>query len=97
MIEEKKIPVDKPKNQNVHIENREKLHLTGVLDVDSFNEEIIVAHTELGLIVIRGVDLRINKLTIDSNELKVEGKIYALEYNDLENEKKGRLLKKMFK
>ena len=97
MIEEKKAPFDKPKNQNIHIENREKLHITGVLDVDSFNEEIIIAHTELGLIVVRGVELRINKLTLDSNELNVEGKIYALEYNDLESDKKGKLLKKMFK
>lgn len=94
-MEEKK-PI-KPKNQTLILENREKLNVTGVLDVESFNEESIVAVTDLGVLMIRGSDLHINKLNLDSNELIVEGDIYSLEYNDGENTKSKSFFSKMFK
>jgi len=55
MIEEKK-PI-KSKVQNIILENREKLSISGVIDVESFNDECVVVDTDLGLLVIRGVDL----------------------------------------
>ncbi|HOQ08442.1 MAG TPA: YabP/YqfC family sporulation protein, partial [Clostridiales bacterium] len=42
------------------------------------------ADTELGILVIKGMDLRINKLDIDSSELGIEGDIVSLEYSDRE-------------
>jgi sporulation protein YabP len=82
MIEEKK--VSKPKVQNLILENREKLSISGVIDVESFNDESVIVDTELGILVIRGVDLHINKLNIDSSELSVEGDIISCEYSDKE-------------
>ena len=73
MIEEKKMP--KPRVQNVILENRQKLSISGVVDVESFNDECVIADTELGILVIKGMDLRINKLDIDSSELGIEGDI----------------------
>ncbi len=94
-MEEKKIV--KPKNQTLLLENREKLSLTGVIDVDSFNEESIVAVTDLGVLFIKGADLHINKLNLDSNELIVEGDIYSMEYSDSENGKSKSFFGRMFK
>ena len=54
--------------QNIVLENREKLSISGVLDVLSFDDQIIIVETELGLLTIKGEDLRINKLSIDTSE-----------------------------
>jgi len=80
MIEDKKVV--KPKVQNLILENREKLSISGVIDVESFNDESVVVDTELGVLIVRGVDLHINKLNLDSSELIVEGEIYSCEYSD---------------
>lgn len=97
MIEEKK--VSKARVQNLILENREKLSISGVIDVESFNDECVIIDTELGVLVIRGEDLHINKLNIDSSELNIEGEIISCEYSDREGSKsKGMgFFSKMFK
>jgi len=80
VVEDKK--VQKPRSQNIILENREKMHVTGVLDVESFNDESVVVDTELGLLIIRGYDLHINKLNIENSELGIEGEIISCEYSD---------------
>lgn len=80
MIEEKK--VTKPKVQNLILENRERLSISGVIDVESFNDEAVIVDTELGVLVVRGMDLHISKLNIDSSELSVEGDIVSCEYSE---------------
>ena len=87
MLDEKKI--SKPKVQNLIMENREKLSITGVIDVESFNDECVVVDTELGLLIVRGDDLHINKLNLDSSELDIEGDIVSCEYNDRESSNRG--------
>jgi len=96
LIEEKK--VSKPKTQNIILENREKLKVSGVIDVESFNDECIIVDTELGVLVIRGEDLHISKLNLDSAELNVEGEIISCEYSDEGGRSKGfGFFSKMFK
>ncbi len=95
MMEDKKII--KPKNQTLLLDNRERLSVSGVTDVESFNEENIIAVTDLGVLIIRGMNLHINKLNLDSNELVVEGDIFSLEYSDGENTKSKSFFGKMFK
>lgn len=80
MAEEKKIP--ERDHQNITLRDRKKLLITGVHNVDSFNEECIVVDSELGLIVIRGMDMHINKLDVESAALDVEGEIVVIEYVD---------------
>ena len=62
--------------QNLVLENREKLSISGVLDVLSFDDQVVIVETELGLLTIKGENLRINKLSIDTSEVIVEGEIY---------------------
>jgi len=94
-MEEKKMA--KPMNQTVLLENREKLCVSGVIDVESFNDQSIIAITDIGVLIIRGAELHINKLNLDSNELVVEGDILSLEYSDGENVKSKSFFGKMFK
>lgn len=44
--------------QNLILENREKLTISGVIDVLSFDDQIVILETELGMLTIKGEDLR---------------------------------------
>lgn len=87
------------KLQNIVLENRKKLTITGVIDVLSFDDQIIILNTELGMLSIKGNNLKINKLSIDSSEAKVDGEICSISYSDKHNRKdeaKG-IFEKIFK
>ena len=75
--------------QNLILENREKLTVTGVEDVLSFDDQIVIINTQLGLLTIKGDDLRINKLNLDSSEVVIEGEIFNLGYSDNDIGKKN--------
>lgn len=85
--------------QNLILENREKLTITGVVDVLSFDDQIVIVETQLGLLTVKGEDLRINKLSIDNLEVVIEGQICNMGYSNDEIGKKnsGSLLGKIFK
>lgn len=84
--------------QNLILENRGKLSISGVNDVLSFDDQVVMVETELGLLTVKGENLRINKLSIDTSEVIVEGNISYLAYSDKEVEKnKGSLISKIFK
>ena len=85
--------------QNLILENREKLTITGVVDVLSFDDQIVIVETQLGLLTVKGEDLRINKLSIDSLEVIIEGEIFSLGYSneDIGRKNSGSLLGKIFK
>ena len=84
--------------QNLILENRGKLSISGVLDVLSFDDQVIMVETELGLLTIKGENLRITKLSIDTSEVIVEGNISYLAYSNKEVEKnKGNIISKIFK
>lgn len=70
------------KIQNIILENRNRLNVTGVIDVLNFDEEIITVVTELGILIIKGSDLHLNRFNLDSTELSVEGEINSLTYSD---------------
>ncbi|MBE6817632.1 MAG: sporulation protein YabP [Ruminococcaceae bacterium] len=82
---------------NLFIENREKLRLTGVKDVDNFAEDAISVQSQQGDLVIHGQDLKITKLDVESGELFVEGLISSFFYRENTTEKTssffGRLMK----
>lgn len=97
-IEERKSNLNTSVIQNLVLENREKLSISGVLDVLSFDDQIVVVETELGLLNIKGDNLRINKLSLDTSEVVIEGEVYSLNYSDKNPDKKsGSLISKIFK
>lgn len=82
---------------NVILENRSHLVLSGITDVDSFNEEQISLFTQLGELTIRGKNLHINEMSVESGDLSVEGDISALVYGDKDRKKKLSAIGKIFK
>ncbi len=85
MAEEKRIP-SKTTGQHVFLENREKMKVTGVLEVKGFDDTFLDAETELGRLLIRGEGIKIGKLSLEQHELIITGYIYTFEYED---KKKG--------
>ena len=86
--------------QNLFLENREKLNVTGIRDVLSFDDQIIIAETELGLLTIKGENLKINKLSLYTSDFIVEGYINSLTYsnsNPSGSKKTQSILGKIFK
>ena len=61
---------------------REHLVISGVEDVERFDELSVVMHTVAGVLVVSGEDLHIGKLSLDGGELLVEGHIDGLNFED---------------
>ena len=64
------------------LEERERLTVSGVEEVESFDENLIVMDTAQGVLVVRGEDLHIEKLSLDGGDLKVEGTVESLSYEE---------------
>ena len=74
---------------HVILEGRERLSVSGVEDVESFDESAIVMNTCEGTLVVRGEGLHIGKLSLDGGDLKVEGSVDSLTYEDAGGERGG--------
>ena len=74
---------------HVILEGRERLTVSGVEDVESFDESAIVMNTCEGTLVVRGEGLHIEKLSLDGGDLKVEGSVDSLTYEDAGGERGG--------
>lgn len=81
--------------QNVILEDRARLSVTGVLDVDSFDDRQIVAKTVKGTLILRGSDLHIDRLSLDTGDLAVTGLLTELGYE--ETAPGGSLWQRLFK
>ena len=78
------------------LENRKALTLTGVSDVDSFDEQAVVAYTDLGELTVRGKNLHISKLSLETGELTLDGEIGSMVYTENQPKSAG-FLSKLFR
>ena len=75
-----KEPMDGP--HELRLENRARLSVNGVREVESFDEESVVLHTTKGVLVIRGQQLHLQTLSIDGGQVLVDGSVDAISYED---------------
>ncbi|MCI8802087.1 MAG: sporulation protein [Oscillibacter sp.] len=66
----------------LELDGRERLTVSGVEDVERFDETGIVMSTSVGTLVITGEDLHIGQLSLDGGELHVDGRIDSVTYED---------------
>jgi sporulation protein YabP len=64
------------------LDNRKNLTMSGVSEVDSFDDRSIIAYTDVGELTIKGENLNIKKLNLELGELEVTGKVASLVYAD---------------
>lgn len=69
-------------DHTVLITNREQVQISGVSSVTSFDDQEIILDTEAGTLTIRGEDLHIKQLDLDSGRFAVEGTVTSLVYTD---------------
>ena len=74
--------MDKETQHTITLTNRANLSVTGINDVDAFNEQEIVAVCDTGERVIKGELLHIEELSIETGLLTVSGKISSLSYSE---------------
>ena len=73
----------------LELEGRERLTVSGVEDVERFDETGIIMSTSVGTLVITGEDLHIGKLSLEGGELYVDGRITSISYEDTPNRQGG--------
>ena len=83
---EDRVPV---KSHRIELSERKTLRITGVKDVHSFDEQEILLETELGMLLIRGSKLHIDRLTIERGETDVDGRVDSLIYTELKGHTKS--------
>ena len=81
------------KGHSVVIDGRNRAVLTGVEDVDCFNEETAVIKCAMGEITVTGAGLRVSNLDLEKGTVALEGRIDSLEYGAVR--KKGFLARVM--
>ena len=83
----------------VTMTNRRSCAINGVKDVLSFDEHEILLETEQGMLMIKGDELHVNRLTLDKGEVDVDGKIDSFTYSDVANigNKNESFLSKLFR
>ena len=86
------------KIHKVMISNRRSGVLNGVVDVLSFDVGEILLETEQGMLMIKGNDLHVNRLTLEKGEIEIEGRIDSLAYSDAGTSRQGEsFLGRLFK
>ena len=79
--------------------NRKSCAINGVKDVLSFDEHEILLETEQGMLMLKGDELHVNRLTLDKGEVDVDGKIDSFTYSDVSGSgsKNDSFLSKLFR
>lgn len=83
-------------DHNVIMEGRKVLRMSGVKDVDSFDEQTVVTFTNLGELTVRGENIHISRFSTETGELSLEGEFYALSYSD-STKQNGGFFSKIFR
>ena len=86
------------KQHKMIMANRKNCSLTGIKDVVAFDEKEVVLETQMGTLFIKGENMHIKRLTLESGEVDVEGSIDAYMYSGRkEMEKNESLLSRLFR
>lgn len=92
---------DVKRTQGMHklvLNGRKTAVLSGILDVLSFDTKEVLLETELGILLLKGDDLHVNRLTLEKGEVDLDGRIDSIAYSENSHLKgEDGFLKKLFK
>ena len=86
------------RTHKIMLTNRRTCTISGVVDVLSFDMNEVLLETDQGMLMIKGKDLHVSRLSLDKGEVDVDGSIDSLTYSDMmsEKEKTTTLFSKLF-
>ena len=67
---------------DLQLKERNRLTMTGVSEVVSFDENTVVLQTSLGTLVVQGRELQLKTLSLDGGQVAVDGTVTALTYEE---------------
>ena len=74
----------------VTIEDRKRIKINCVEDVESFNEEKVVVYTSMGVMIVSGFDFKVNRLSVEDGQLIIDGEVDKVEYMEVaDNDDRG--------
>ncbi|MBR3446982.1 MAG: sporulation protein YabP [Oscillospiraceae bacterium] len=82
---------------NAILENREKLQLSGVTAIDSFDDRAVVLYTNCGQLTILGRNLQMQQINVETGDVTVEGEVQAMRYSDRDRTAPTGLLGRMLR
>lgn len=82
---------------NLILEGRKKLSVSGVTDVDHFDENTVLLYTNMGELTVKGSNLHVNDLSVTSGEMNVEGDIQSVVYGDKDRQSPLSFFGKLFR
>lgn len=77
------------RTHKVVLTNRKACTISGVSDVLSFDIHEILLETEQGMLMIKGDELHVSRLTLDKGEVDVDGRVDSLTYSDTPSGNRG--------
>lgn len=70
------------REQTISLINRQKLTITGVTDTDKFDEGKVLLYTCMGELLVKGRELRVSSLSVETGDMVIEGEISSIQYGD---------------
>ncbi|MGK0468994.1 sporulation protein YabP [Clostridium sp.] len=97
-MESKKEMKIEDKKSSLMLENRNKLNISGIIEVINFNENQILLNTNVGTMIIKGQDLKMNKLDVQNGDVVITGKVDSFVYtSDKSKAKKDSIISRLFR
>lgn len=74
---------------SISVDERRNITITGVTDIGGYDEQTIVAFTQLGEITVKGEGLHIIRMSVEMGELVAEGTINSINYSEMKQRDEG--------
>ena len=87
--------INNAKPHSLSLNCRETLDLQGILDVSGFDEQTVNLQTSYGNLIVKGESLHISKLSLDTGDVSIDGRINSLQY--LGDVRSKSIMSKLFK
>lgn len=83
---------------NISLKERKLMDISGIINVEKFNDTEVVLETSMGMLTIKGENMHMKKLNLDNGELTIDGTIKSYQYSELDVKQKGKgFLSKLLK
>ena len=84
-------------NHNIILENRKTLSMSGITDVDCFDEREIKLYTQLGEMTVQGRELHVDSMSVETGDIMITGEIWSLVYGDTDRRGPISALRRLFR
>ena len=96
-MKDKNISSQPKTNHSVIMENRRTMTISGITDVDSFDEKTISLYTQLGELTIKGRELHIDSMNVETGDMVITGDIWSAVYGDRDRKNPVSALGRIFR